>query len=167
MLLKFLCCHSWHQYVFIQAIVLSGNFQGKSLMNLLTPLLPSLLYICMVKPIAINQQPILIKGSVKFQCWLGPLQTRWQFLVVKGITSAVVIRVGVDFICAHSQKAWGVRDGLWCKHFSDLCYLGYQIFPFYIIATEHFWFPIFSHSFPSTCCVITYRYPEAYVGSKN
>jgi len=33
--------------------------------------------------------------------------------VVKGITSAVVIRVGVDFICAHSQKAWGVRNGMW------------------------------------------------------
>jgi len=60
-----------------------------------------------VKPIAINQQPILIKGSVTCQVRLGPLQTRWQFLVVKGIASAVVI--GGRQITIIVPKHWSIN----------------------------------------------------------
>ena len=65
-----------------------------------------------VRPVAINQQPISITGSATCRVTLGPLQTSWQFLVVRGIASAVVM--GVDFIRAHHQRCWGVRDGMWC-----------------------------------------------------
>ena len=64
-----------------------------------------------VRPLSINQQPIVIQGRTQCKVHMSSLETNWQFLVVKGITVAVVL--GVDFIKANHKCRWGVADGSW------------------------------------------------------